>query len=1468
MIDKLIGFSIRNKFIIGLFTVALIVWGVYSLRKLPIDALPDITNNQVQVITVAPTVAAQEVERFITAPIEITMANLPDITEIRSISRFGLSVITIVFEDKVDVYHARQLVNERLKLAEDQIPNGLGKPELAPVTTGLGEIYHYTLHAAKGYEKKYSAMELRTIQDWIVRRQLAGTPGIAEISAWGGQVKQYEVAIDPARLNSMNVTIPEVFEALEQSNENTGGAYIEKGSNAYFIRGIGQVTSLEDIQNIVVKRVNGIPVLISNVGEVQFGSAPRYGAITRNGEGEVVAGITLMLKGENSSEVIQNVKERIENVQKSLPEGVVIEPFIDRSELVDRAIHTVSKNLIEGGLIVIFILVLLLGNLRAGLVVASVIPLAMLFAIAMMNVFGVSGNLMSLGAIDFGLIVDGAVIIVESIVHRITSSRLTNGQTNLLSRQQMDEQVYEASVKIRQSAAFGEIIILIVYLPILTLVGIEGKMFKPMAQTVGFAILGALILSLTYVPMMSALFLSRKTEHKRNISDKIMDFFHRWYEPLILGALKYKKTVIISSVALFLISLLVFSRMGGEFIPTLEEGDLTVEFAMMQGTSLTQMVEATSKAEKILKEKFPEVKQVVSRIGAAEIPTDPMPIERADIMISMKEKDEWTSAESKEEMMEKMEAELSVLTGVNLEMTQPIQMRFNELMTGIRQDVAVKLYGEDMDILAREADEIAKIISTVEGVTEPTLEKVKGLPQITVKYDRRKMAQYGLKISEVNRVLKTAFAGEVAGVVFEGEKKFDMVVRLKKELRKDISDVSNLYIPLEAGTRIPLNQVADVQFQEGPAQVSRDDTKRRIFVGFNVRGRDVQSTVEEIQGKLESQLKLPPGYYITYGGQFENLIEAKERLSLAVPVALALIMLLLFFTFGSMKQAVLIFTAIPLSAIGGVFALWARGMPFSISAGIGFIALFGVAVLNGIVLIGYFNQLKKEGMTDILSRVLEGTKVRLRPVIMTAAVASLGFLPMALSNSAGAEVQKPLATVVIGGLISATLLTLLVLPVLYMLFSGKEEKKDGNATTASAPLMILLLIGGSFLIPSKALGQTNTPNARKITLDEAISEAVKNHPSMKAAGYEIEVQQKLKGTSFDLNKTNLGFEYGQINSINNDTKFTLSQGFEFPTVYTNKSALANANIKASEQQLNLTKAELIKNVKNAYYEFSSANAKRKLLLLQDSLFNDFAKAAELRYKVGESNYLEKTTAEMQLMEVRNQLVQAKADWLIAQKQLQILLNTQDEISIAEDAPAKRSFTLLLDSSAIAQNPYLSYLKQQLEISHYETKIERSKMLPDFSIGYFNQSINGIGFNANGTEQNFSSGNRFTGVQAGIAIPIWFKPHTSRIQAAKLNEKIAESNLQSQQLIMQGQLNTIAQEFQKYQSTIDYYEKSALPQAELIIQNANKAYKAGEIGYFEYLQSLNSGIKIKTDYLNYLMLYNQSIISIELITGGK
>ena len=1036
MFQKLIKFSIENKLVIGVMTVALIIWGAYSLYQLPFDSTPDITNNQVQVITQAPSLGAQEVEQFITTPLEMALANIPKVIERRSLSRSGLSVITLVFKEDADIYWARQQVDQQLKEAEEVIPQGVGKISLAPISTGLGEIYHYTIRAKEGYEDKYSISDLRTMQDWIVRKQLSGTEGVAEISGWGGFVKQYEVAIDADKLNAANITIPELYTALENNNENTGGSYIEQYSNQYFIRGLGIVKSLEDIEKIPVKTVNGMPILVRDVAKVQYGSATRYGAVTRNGEGEVVAGITLMLKGENFQEVIKNVKERMAQVQKSLPEGVVIEPFIDRTQLVDRVTNTITKNLIEGGLIVIFILVLFLGNYRAGLVVASVIPLSMLFAFGMMRVFGVSGNLMSLGAIDFGLIVDGAVIIVEAICHHISVMK-DRYKGRLLTQTEMDQEVFDSASKIRNSAAFGEIIIMIVYIPLFTLVGIEGKMFKPMAMTVFFAILGAFILSLTYVPMASALFLSKKTQHKRNISDKLMNKLSGFYRPIITKSLNWSKTLIISMVALFCVSVFVFNKMGGEFIPNLEEGDFAAEVSMAQGTSLSQMIKSCSQAEKILKEQFPEVKQAVSRIGSAEIPTDPMPIERADMMIALIPKKDWTSAKTKEELMEKMEKAMSVIPGLGVEMTQPIQMRTNELITGIKQDVAIKVYGDNLDVLSASANKIASLIKKVDGVSEPFVEKVSGLPQIQVIYNRDQLAKYGISVKDANVVLKTAFAGNEAGYVFEEDRRFDLVLRMNNDLRNDMSSLENLYLPLASGGTIPLSQVAEIKYEDAPAQVTREDGQRRIYVGFNVRGRDVQSTVFDIQNILDKELKLPSGYYYTYGGQFQNLEEAKDRLMVAVPLALLLILFLLYATLKSVRESLFVFSAIPLSAIGGIWALWLRDMPFSISAGVGFIALFGVAVLNGIVLIGQFNIFEKEGITDIRQRVIEGCMLRLRPVIMTALVASLGFLPMALSTGDGAEVQRPLATVVIGGLLTATILTLLVLPSIYKTFIKK-----------------------------------------------------------------------------------------------------------------------------------------------------------------------------------------------------------------------------------------------------------------------------------------------------------------------------------------------------------------------------------------------------------------------------------------------
>lgn len=1058
MFQKLITYSIHHKMVVGILTVALAVWGIWSLVHLPFDSTPDITNNQVQVITQAPSLGAQEVEQYITSPVEMALANIPRQEERRSISRSGLSVVTLVFDDGADIYWARSQISQVLEAVAKELPAN-ADTELGPIATGLGEIFHYTVRPEKGYEDRYSLTQLRTIQDWIVRKQLAGTPGVAEVSGWGGYVKQYEVAVDTDQLNANGLTISDLFDALQRNNANTGGSYIEQNSNQYYIRGLGEVKSFDDIANITVKTIEGTPVRIKDVAKVQEGHATRFGAVTRNGEGEVVAGIAIMLKGENFQQVIKNVKERINQIQKSLPEGVVIEPFIDRTNLVERVEGTIAHNLIAGGLIVIFVLVLFLGNWRAGLVVASVIPLSMLFAFALMKAFGVDGNLMSLGAIDFGMIVDSAVIIVEAVVTHINRgdfsqpgvraayiARHTVGGGFALTQAEMDAEVHYSASRIRQSAAFGEIIIMIVYIPLMTLVGIEGKMFRPMAFTVFFAILGAFILSLTYVPMASSLFLSRKVHTEATFSDRMISRLQTWYRPVLEWVLRRRKDVITVAVALCCVSVVGLKFLGGEFIPSLDEGDFAVEMSMAQGTSLSQMVETCTKAEKLLKSEYPEVKLVVSRIGSAEIPTDPMPVERADIMVALKPKAEWTSATTTSDLMEKMEATLKNIPGMEAEFSQPIQMRNNELLTGIKQDVAIKIFGDDLNTLIQQAEKVGKMICNVRGVSGVMVEQVAGLPQIQVRCNHERMAEYGVSVDDVNQVLETAFAGGTAGVVFEGERKFDIVLRLDKDVRT-IEALQTLAIPVSAGQQegpdavtVPLNQLADIVYETAPAQVSHEDGARRIYVGFNVKGRDVQSTVNEIQHLLDSKLQLPDGYYYTYGGEFKNLQSAVNRLMIVVPLALVIILLLLYATVKSVRESLFVFSAIPFAAIGGVWALWLRDMPFSISAGVGFIALFGVSVLNGIVLIGQMNQMQREGVTDVQKRIIDSCMIRLRPVLMTALVASMGFLPMALSHGDGAEVQRPLATVVIGGLITSTLLTLLVLPAIYKTFTkGSEE---------------------------------------------------------------------------------------------------------------------------------------------------------------------------------------------------------------------------------------------------------------------------------------------------------------------------------------------------------------------------------------------------------------------------------------------
>ncbi|MBV8252648.1 MAG: CusA/CzcA family heavy metal efflux RND transporter [Chitinophaga sp.] len=1452
MLNKIISFSVKNKLIVGLFVLALISWGGYEVTRLPIDAVPDITDNQVQVITVSPALGAPDVERLITFPIEQACSNIPGLKQIRSFSRFGLSLVTIVFNDATDVYWARQQIAERLQQVTREIPAGVGAPEMAPVTTGLGEIYQYVLRPKPGYEAKYGPMELRTLQDWIVRRQLLGTPGVADVSSFGGLLKQYEIAVRPGQLKANNVTIAEVFDALEKNNENTGGAYIEKGPTVLYIRSEGLTKSIADIEKIVVKTLsNGMPVLIRDVATVQLGAATRYGAMCYNDKGEVAGAVVMMLKGENSSAVIKRVKEKVAQIQQSLPEGVIIDPFLDRTKMVNNAISTVETNLIEGALIVVFVLVFFLGNLRAGLIVSSVIPLSMLFAITLMNMFGVGGNLMSLGAIDFGLIVDGTVIIVEAILHRFTHSEKFRTLMQI-DQPTMDEEVNTSAGQMIKSAVFSQIIILIVYIPILSLQGIEGKMFKPMALTVGFAILGAFLLSITYVPMMSALFLSKKISHKPSIADRMMTWLESRYQPLLAKVMYYPKTIIASVLVLFAIAVFILGKMGGEFIPQLEEGDFAVDTRLLTGSNLHTTIAATQKASSILLKKFPEVQQVVTKIGSAEIPTDPMPLEACDMMVILKPKKEWTSAGSFPELSEKMTKELSAIPGISVGFQFPVQMRFNELMTGARQDVVCKIYGEDLDTLAHYANKLGEVIKTVPGATNLYVETVTGMPQLVITYDRDAMAQYGLNVSDINRVVNTAFAGQTTGLVYEGEKRFDMVVRLANDARQDISDVQNLLIPTKTGNQIPLHQVAKVEEIEGPNQIQRENTRRRIIIGFNVNGRDVQSIVKELQQKVATKMKLPPNYTMVYGGSFENLTAAKQRLSIVVPIALFMIFMLLYFAFNSIKQGLLIYTAIPLSAIGGILALWIRGMPFSISAGVGFIALFGVAVLNGILLVTEFNRLRSEGWTDMKQIVLYATKSKLRAVLMTALVPSLGFIPMAISKGAGAEVQKPLATVVIGGLMISTMLTLFVLPVFYILFDkGFKFFRNKQVITVTAILIL------SFPLASHA--------QEKVSLDTALHRALQHNLHVQAARVGEQYYQTLKKSNLDIDKTNIGFEYGKINSIANDNRFTVSQGVQFPTVYQRQRNVNLANIAISKVNTQLREQDIKVAVKQLYYELLVMQRREQLLVEADSMYSVFLQKASLRFKVGDTDILEKSTAENQRQQIANQLAVLRTDYGVALNQFRILLNEQQTVVPEHDSIVYR-LPLLPDTSAVDNTPTIAMQHSLVNKSKEEYKLEKSRLLPTLNLGYYNMSI--IGLQPIGNQEVYFGGaDRFSSVSVGVGVPIFATGQRARIRASNVYMLQQQRELEATRQVMGTALENALELYKRHVSLLQNYEQVTLRNAQLVINAANKRMVSGEIGYLEWVILINQALDMRSSYYNTIEQLNNAAFTVEKLSGN-
>lgn len=1455
MLTKIIAFSIRNKLIVGMMVITLLVYGAYNVSKLPVDAVPDITNNQVLVITSSPSLGAADIERLITFPIEQATRNIPGIIEQRSFSRFGLSLVTIVFNDETDVYWARQQISEKLIQLQNQIPPSLGTPTLGPVTTGLGEIFQYIVKPKPGYANKYTVMELRTIQDWIIRRQLLGTNGVADVSSFGGKLKQYEISVNYDRLKSYNLTIPDIFSALQNNNQNTGGAYIEKGPTVLYIRTEGLIKTEDDIGSVIIKRLDdGTPVSIRDVANVGTGYATRYGAVTYNDQGEVAGAVVMMLKGENSNRVIKDVKEKIAQIEKTLPEGVMIESFLDRTKMVNNAIGTVEKNLLEGALIVIFILVLFLGNLRAGLLVASVIPLSMLFAIIMMNLFGVSGNLMSLGALDFGLIIDGAVIIVEAVMHRLHHNKEFLGLSKI-DQDQMDGEVKHSAGKMMNAAVFGQIIILIVYLPILTLQGIEGKMFKPMAQTVAFAIAGAFILSLTYVPMMSSLVLSKKISQKKTIADKMMAVLERIYKTLLQKALQIPKLLVGGAMLLFAIAAVTLTNMGGEFIPKLEEGDFAVDTRVLTGSSLTTTINSTQQASRILLQKFPEVKEVVTKIGSGEIPTDPMPMEASDMMVVLKPKKEWTSAKTFDELAEKMSTALNDVPGITTGFQYPVQMRFNELMTGGRQDVVCKIYGENLDTLAYYAEKLGGIVNRVEGAKDVYVENITGLPQIIVDYNREALKQFGLNISEVNNTVQAAFAGAVTGQVFENERRFDLVVRLENDQRRDINDVRNLLIHTPTGMQIPLQQVADVGIKIGPNQIQRENAQRRIGVGFNVRGRDVESVVKELQEKISGTIKLPAGYYITYGGQFENLTAAKNRLSIAVPVSLLLILIMLHFAFSSLRQGLLVYSAIPLSAIGGVFALVSRGMPFSISAGIGFIALFGVAVLNGIVLITEFNQLKQAGVTDVRERIIKGTRIRLRPVLMTAAVASLGFLPMALSNGAGAEVQRPLATVVIGGLFTATLLTLFVLPVLYMWFEKETAvKKPKNKMRINKKrkkiLRILFLL---IIISNTSFSQTS------IDLQDAIDTALANNLNLQTIQLKIMAAQKKEGTAADIPLASLSTEYGNMNSAYADTRIGLSQAFSFPVVYKRQKQLLEAQtagLKYTEEDI---RRQLKKEIANLYYQLLLLGDKKQLLLQADSLFQSFLKKQEQRFNAGDINILEKTAAETQRMQIAAQLNVLNADLSALHAKFNFLLNNGNDYTPVKNG-AKAMAGNLPDVSLISELPLIKEKMQQQQIALREIDVQKSKSLPQLSLGYVNQSIKGL-HNINGVEKFYSSGKRFSSIVVGINVPLFNKAVKARVAAGKYdyNAKQAEySEVVRQQKTF---LTQLLLQYKKNEQQISYYEQHALKQARMLREHSTLQLNSGAISYIEWMMLVQQSIQLEADYFNALNDWNSTIIEL-------
>lgn len=1444
MINRIIHFSIHNKLMVFLFTISLVLYGLYAVYHIPVGAVPDVTNNQVQVITVSENLSTQDVEQFITYPVELEMGNLPGVKEIRSISKFGLSVVTIVFEEDMGTYLPRQLISEKLKAAAENIPEGFGTPEMGPISTGLGEIYQYILDVAPEFKDQYTPMQLRTIQDWVVKRQLTGIPGVVEVNTWGGFLKQYEVAINPEKISAYGITLLDIYNALEQNNGLAGGAYIEKENFTYFIRGNGMIDNNTEIGKIRVKTKDGYPILLGDIADVKQGYANRFGAITANAEGEKVMGQIMMLKDANSKDVIQAVKNRVTEVQQSLPEGVYINPVLERSELIEKTSFTIVENLLIGCLIVILIVIIILGNFRSALVIASIIPLSLLFTISMMYLFGIDANLMSLGALDFGIIIDGAVIIVEFVALRISMAGSKLSQLSKQDAQGVKDQIAtDGSIKMINSAIFGQLIILIVLIPIFVLEGVEGKMFGPMAAAFSFAIIGAMILGLTWIPAASAQFL--KPEKSQNkLSKAIMNGLYASYKPVLELAWRFKKAVFILAIVVLVATFWLFSKMGGEFVPTLDEGDFVIQPVLKTGTSLSKTIELTTKMEDIVLKNFPdEVDQIVCRIGAAEVPTDPMSMEEIDMIIKLNPRKDWVKASSKEELANLFKEELMIIPGIDYEFTQPIEMRFNELITGVRSDLAIKLFGEDLDYLNQKANKIKTLIDHVPGAADVIVEKTAGLPQMVVDYKRNMVSHYGLTIQELNQQLSTAFGGSVAGKVFEGERRFDLVIRLDKEYRKSIDDIKQLKIGLPDGGQIPLSQVARIYHTKGPAKISRENTQRRVVVSVNVRNRDLESVKNDVEAILNDQLELKSGYYLQYGGQFENLESATNRLMLAVPVSLLLIFVFLHFAFSSFKEALMIFTAVPLSAVGGVLLLYIRDMPFSVSAGIGFIALFGVAVLNGIVLIEHLKHLKDSGIKDIKELVFKATKERLRPVILTASTAAFGFLPMAISTSAGAEVQRPLATVVIGGLVTSTLLTMIILPLLFSVFHNvKGVKLFPPKLLRIATLIFGMMIFGS--IDSSAQIQINN-------LDELLELSYENNLGLKSAKLSIDEAEAMEPSAFNIEPTNIYYDFDENNIADNGhplNVFGIEQSFQFPTVYFKGKKLNQISTNLAVTDFEIEKRKLSREVSLKYIEIQYLLNKRDYFNYIDSIFSIFVSSVEKEYELGGINSIDQLNAKAKRNELILAIKELNYDLDKSVQRIKALINLDTNFTFI-----KENLSQLINQENDQTNPWQHKMEQNIAYKQMELSLNKNTLWPSINLGYYN-----------GTNW-FENSQHYNGYTIGLGIPLFFGEKKSRIKSSQIGIDIEENKYEEFVKQMSAVKKEWLLEVEKQNEFLENYKQFADPMYQELIKATESYRDAGEIGIYKYIISLETAVQIQIDYLNSLRQKQNALVELKYLT---